>query len=102
MFSIVFFLNQSFEPYGLKIIGQIMALSGFVGLVVQPVWELVKFFWTPGSMNKMKSERVAATVGVIAAAVLFVFLVPLPFSVKCTFEIQPRGGQQVYPVEFRA
>jgi putative peptide zinc metalloprotease protein len=49
-------------------------------------------------MNKMKKERLAATVGVIAAVVLFVFVVPLPFSVKCTFEIQPRGGHQVYPV----
>jgi putative peptide zinc metalloprotease protein len=47
-------------------------------------------------MNKMKRERVAATAGVVAAAVLFVFFVPLPFSVKCNFEIQPRGGQQVY------
>jgi putative peptide zinc metalloprotease protein len=98
VFSIVFFLNRVFEPYGLKIIGQIMALSGFVGLVAQPVWELGKFFWTPGRMNKMKRERVAATAGVIAAAVLFVCIVPLPFSVKCTFEIQPRKGHQVYPI----
>src|SRR4051812_8089824 len=97
VFSIVFFLNRVFEPYGLKIIGQIMALSGFVGLVVQPLWAMAKFFWTPGSMNKMKKERLAATVGVIAAVVLFVFVVPLPFSVKCTFEIQPQGGHQVFP-----
>jgi putative peptide zinc metalloprotease protein len=96
VFSIVFFLNRVFEPYGLKIIGQIMALSGFVGLIVQPLWAMGKFFWTPGSMNKTKKERVAATAGVVAAAVLFVFAVPLPFSVKCTFEIQPRGGHQVY------
>src|SRR4029453_4918065 len=75
-----------------------MALAGFVGLIVQPVWALFKFFWTPGSMNKMKKERLAATIGLIAAVVLFVFVVPLPFSVKCTFEIQPRGGHQVYPV----
>ena len=67
MFSIIFFLNSVFEPYGLKILGQIMALSGFVGLVVQPVWGLIKFFRTPGSMNKMKKERFAATVGVLAA-----------------------------------
>jgi putative peptide zinc metalloprotease protein len=98
VFSIVFFLNRVFEPYGLKIIGQVMALSGFVGLVAQPVWELGKFFWTPGRMNKMKRERVAATAGVIAAAVLFVFTVPLPFSIKCMFEIQPRKGHQVFPV----
>src|SRR4029078_8452449 len=83
VFSIVFFLNRVFEPYGLKILGQIMALSGFVGLVAQPAYGLIKFFWTPGSMNKMKKERLAATVCAIAAALAFVFLVPLPFSVKC-------------------
>src|SRR5688572_5083394 len=96
VFSIIFFLNSVFEPYGLKILGQIMALSGFVGLVVQPVWGLIKFFRTPGSMNKMKKERFAATIGVLAAVLAFVFIVPLPYSVKCMFEIQPRGGHQVY------
>ena len=96
VFSIVFFLNRVFEPYGLKILGQLMALSGFVGLIVQPVWGLIKFFRTPGSLTKMKKERFAATIGVIAAIVLFVFFVPLPYSVKCTFELQPRSGHQVY------
>jgi len=96
VFSILFFLNQVFEPYGLKIIGQIIGLSGFVGLVVQPVWELAKFFYTPGRTSKMKRERVAATIGVVAAAIGFVLFVPLPFSVKCSFEVQPRGGQQVF------
>jgi putative peptide zinc metalloprotease protein len=47
-------------------------------------------------MNKVKRERLAATAGLIAAAVLFFFFVPLPFSVKCTFEVQPRGGYQVF------
>jgi putative peptide zinc metalloprotease protein len=47
-------------------------------------------------MNKMKKERLYATAGVIAAAVLVVFFLPLPFSVKCAFEVQPRGGQQVF------
>jgi putative peptide zinc metalloprotease protein len=96
VFSIMFFLNQVFEPYGLKIIGQLIALSGFVGLVVQPAWALGKFFYTPGALNKMKKERLIATVAVAAAAVAFVLFVPLPFSVKCTFEIQPREAQQVF------
>jgi hypothetical protein len=47
-------------------------------------------------MNKMKTERLVATVGVLVAAVAFVLFVPLPFSVKCTFEIQPRNSQQVF------
>jgi putative peptide zinc metalloprotease protein len=96
VFSILFFLNQVLEPYGLKIIGQLIGLSGFVGLVVQPVWELAKFFYTPGRTNKMKRERVAATVGVVAAVIGFILFVPLPFSVKCSFEVQPRGSRQVY------
>jgi len=96
VFSIIFFLNSVLEPYGLKILGQLMALSGLFGLLVQPVWELGKFFYTPGRMNKMKMERVWATAGVVAAAIAFVVFVPLPFSVKCTFEIQPRNSQQVF------
>jgi putative peptide zinc metalloprotease protein len=96
VFSIMFFLNQVFEPYGLKIIGQLIALSGLIGLVVQPAWALGKFFYTPGAMNKMKKERLIATVAVAAAAVAFVLFVPLPFSVKCTFEVQPREAQQVF------
>ena len=96
VFSIMFFLNQVFEPYGLKIIGQLIAVSGLFGLVVQPAWQLGKFFYTPGAMNKMKKERLIASVAVAAAAVAFVLFVPLPFSVKCTFEIQPRQAQQVF------
>src|SRR5688500_1750773 len=68
VFSIMFFLNQVFEPYGLKIIGQVIAFAGLFGLVVQPAWALGKFFYTPGAMNKMKKERLIASVAVAAAA----------------------------------
>jgi len=48
MFSILYFLNQVFEPYGLKVIGQIIAFAGIVGLFVQPLWQLGKFFLHTG------------------------------------------------------
>ena len=95
-FSILFFLNKVFEPYGLKVIGQAIALAGLIGLVVQPAWSLWKFLYTPGSLTKVKMNRVFATIGVLAAALAFVLFVPLPFSVKCVFEVQPRGGKQVF------
>jgi putative peptide zinc metalloprotease protein len=98
VFSILFFLNQVFEPYGLKIIGQLIALSGLVGLVFQPAWALWKFFYTPGRMHKVKRERIAATIAVAATAIAFVLFVPLPYSVKCSFEVQPRAAQQVHAV----
>lgn len=95
VFSIMFFLNKVFEPYGLKIIGQVMALSGLVGLVIQPLWELGKFFYTPGRMNKVKSQRVTITLSSVAVVLALFFLVPLPHSVKCVFEVKGHKSQQV-------
>ena len=97
VFSILFFLNRVFEPYGLKIIGQLIALSGFVGLVVQPIVGLTKFFYTPGSMRKMKPARLTATIVVLVAALAAFLFLPLPYSVKSTFEVQPRGARQIFP-----
>jgi putative peptide zinc metalloprotease protein len=94
--SIVFFLNKVFEPYGLKILGQILGMAGFFGLVVQPVYELGKFFYTPGRMHKMKNERVTASVAALAIVLAVFLFVPFPYSVKCMFEVQPRGGRQIY------
>src|SRR6185503_6152510 len=96
VFSIMFFLNKVFEPYGLKIIGQLIAISGLVGLVVQPLWAAYKFFSTPGRMNKVKKERMIASAVVVAGLLGFVLFVPLPFSVKCNFEVQAHNAAQVF------
>jgi putative peptide zinc metalloprotease protein len=45
VFSIFMFLNQVLEPYGLKVLGQLMGAMGVFGLVVQPVWQMGKFFY---------------------------------------------------------
>jgi putative peptide zinc metalloprotease protein len=96
VFSIMFFLNKVLEPYGLKILGQLMAVAGLFGLIVQPLWELGKFFTAPGRTHKMKKERIVASLAVVGAVIAFVLFVPLPFSVKCTFEVQPREAQHVF------
>src|SRR5436190_16892567 len=96
VFSIMFFLNKVFEPYGLKIIGQLIAISGLVGLVVQPLWAAYKFFSTPGRMNKVKKERMIASAVVVACLLGFVLFVKLPFSVKCNFEVQAHDAAQVF------
>ncbi|MEM7559094.1 MAG: hemolysin D, partial [Planctomycetota bacterium] len=53
-FSIMFFLNQVFEPYGLKVIGQALALMGLYGLIVMPAWQGAKFLHVPGRMDQVK------------------------------------------------
>lgn len=95
-FSILYFLNKVFEPYGLKVLGQIIALTGFIGLFIQPVWQLIRFFYTPGSLHKMKLPRVYATLGVLSALVAAFIWVPLPCRVTCTLELRPADAQSLY------
>ena len=94
--SICMFLNKVLEPYGLKILGQMLAAMGFFGLIVQPLWKLGKFFYMPGRMHKVKRHRVIATLAVVIAVIAAVVLVPLPHAVKCTFEVGPRDAAAVY------
>lgn len=94
--SILMFMNQVLEPYGLKVIGQTIAAIGLFGLVVQPLWKLGKFFYVPGRMHKVKKPRLAATIAVAAAALLFVIFVPLPHHIDCSFYVEPRGAEPVY------
>ena len=54
MASILFFLYKVFEPYGLKIVGQGIAAMALWGLLFQPIFKLVKFFYVPGRFHKVK------------------------------------------------
>ena len=96
VFSILLFLNKVLEPYGLKIIGRLVGLAGVFGLIVQPVWQLVKFFYMPGRMHKVKRYRVIASLAVVAALVAVFLFVPLPFHVTCNFDVKPRDAKTVY------
>jgi putative peptide zinc metalloprotease protein len=96
VFSICYFLNKILEPYGLKVLGQLVAVAGLFGLVVQPMYQLVKFFYLPGRMHKVKKHRLAASLAVVAAIVLAVLYVPLPFHVQCSFDVQLAGGESVF------
>jgi putative peptide zinc metalloprotease protein len=95
-FSILYFLNQVFEPYGLKVLGQAIALGALYGLLVQPLYNVYKFFKVPGRLGKVKSLRIYATLLVITAAIIGILAVPLPSHVYCPLEIQARDARSVY------
>ncbi|MBM3999873.1 MAG: HlyD family efflux transporter periplasmic adaptor subunit [Planctomycetes bacterium] len=97
VFSILYFLNKVLEPYGLKIIGRTIAAIGFVGLIVQPLWQLGKFFHVPGRMHQVKRVRLTSSVAAALAALAFVLFVPLPHEVHCMFTVQPSESQPVFP-----
>src|SRR3954451_15598749 len=95
-FSILYFLNRVFEPSGLKVIGRIIALGAIYGLLIQPLWNVYKFFKVPGRLGKVKSLRVYATLFVIVGALAAILFIPLPSHIYAPLEVQARNATSVY------
>ena len=95
VFGIIWFLNQVLKPYGLEAIGQMFAIAGVVGMVVQPIMQSYKFLKTPGRASKMKRRNILTSLAVVGSILAIIAWVPFPFSVKCAFEIQPQDALQV-------
>jgi len=96
VFGILFFLNKVFAPYGLKIVGQALALAMITGMFVQPLTKLWQFVFVPGRMEKVNKSRFFLTKIVVAVALLLFAFMPLPHRVFCSLEITPQGAQPVY------
>ncbi|HLA83806.1 MAG TPA: biotin/lipoyl-binding protein [Thermoguttaceae bacterium] len=96
VFSILWFLNQIFKPYRLEIIGHAILAMSLVGLIGMPLYKLVKFFYVPGRMQKVKKPRMYATLAGLVLIGLFISLVPLPYSVMCTLEVRARDADRIY------
>jgi putative peptide zinc metalloprotease protein len=96
LFGILWFLYKLFEPYGLKVISQMLAMVSLSSLVAMPLWKVGKFFYIPGRIDKVKRKNVNITMGVLAAAALFILFCPLPYHVYCTLELKPRDASRVH------
>jgi putative peptide zinc metalloprotease protein len=95
-FSICWFLYKLFESYDVKIIGQIVVLASLYGLFCQPLYQLGKFFYVPGRLDKVKkSHFYPSLIGLIAIVAALCF-VPLPHSVLAPLELQARDAESVY------
>jgi putative peptide zinc metalloprotease protein len=96
LLGILYFLNKVFEPYGLKILGQMLALASMYGLVAMPVWKAYKFFRVPGRLSKVKRLRMYASIAILVAVVSAILFIPLPARVWALFELQPQNAASVY------
>ncbi len=91
-FSICWFLYKLFESYHLKFVGQLVVVASLWALFFTPLYQLGKFFYVPGRLDKVKKPQMYATLSILAAVVLVVFFLPLPHSVLAPFEIQARDA----------
>ncbi len=96
VFSIVWFVMQVLEPYGLQALGRILAVIGFSGLVAQPIIQTWKFIRTPGRLAKVKRGPVLKSLAVVGTVIAAVCYIPLPHHVDAAFEIRPSRAGAVY------
>jgi putative peptide zinc metalloprotease protein len=93
--SICWFLYKLFESYEVKVLGQIVVLASLYGLFCQPLYQLGKFFYVPGRLDKVKKTHFyPSLIGLLALIAAFCF-VPLPHSVLAPLEIQARDAESV-------
>src|SRR5690606_29424741 len=94
--SILYFLNKVFEPYGLKVLGQLIALMSIYGLLIQPLVKLFKYFRVPGRLGKVKRARLLISTAVVLLAIAAVMSIPLPMNVYASLHIQPMDAELVH------
>ena len=94
--SILVFLYKIWEPYRLEIIGSILGLMSLYGLLVYPLYQVGKFFYVPGRLDKVKKPRMYASIAGAVALLAVFFFVPFPHSLICTLEIQARDAAPIY------
>jgi len=95
-FSIFWFLYQMLEPWGLKVVGQMLALAAIWSLIGMPVMQLVKFFSVPGRWLAVKRVRLATGVSIMVALAGLLLLFPVPHKVRCSFFVQPAQTGNVF------
>ena len=95
-FSIFWFVYRVLEPYGLKVIGQLIALSSIYGLLGIPLIRLYKFFSVPGRLGVVKRVRATISFALLAVLIFGISLVPIPHYVYCSFYTQGANAENVY------
>lgn len=94
--AIFWFLYKLLEPYGLKIIGQLIALTAIWGLLGMPLIKLYKFFHVPGRMQSVTTSRVVISSMILVGCLIGIMLIPLPHYVRCSFYIQPQQVENIF------
>ena len=94
--SICWFLYKLFQSYHLEIVGKLVVAMSLWGLFFMPLWQVGKFFYVPGRLDQVKKPHFYTTLGVLTAALLAFLFLPLPHSILCPLEIQPRDASSVY------
>ena len=94
--SIFWFLYHLLEPYGLKVLGQAIAMLALWGLVGMPLVQFVRFLSVPGRINSVNRLRFGSAALIAIALLAGIFWIPVPHEVRCSFILQHPSAAKVY------
>ena len=94
--AIFWFLYRLLEPWGLKILGQVLAVVALSSLFVPPLRQAYRFLSTPGRWTTVNRPRLAIATGVACLLISLLLFLPLPHDVRCSFYLQPAGARDVF------
>jgi len=68
-----------------------------------PIYKVIKFFWIPGRIYKVKAVRFYTSLGLFVALLAFLALLPLPYTVvaPAIVELRTATSQQVFVPDVR-
>ena len=94
--SILWFLYKICEPYGLKIVGQLLVIVSLYGLFLVPLNQFIRFLLVPGRTRHVKKLRVIASLVLLSGLAVAGLMIPLPHHVYCKCRFQARNADTVY------
>jgi len=98
-FSIFWFVYRILEPYGFKIVGQLLGAMTIYGLIGIPLVKLHKYFSVPGRTSMVKPVRMTATLLVVGLLLVGIMLIPIPRYVYGCFYVEPQDAETIYVEE---
>ena len=94
LFGILMFLYTVLKPYGLQSLGQSMAVFSVTGILVQMVMNSYQLLSTPRE-KPIQKWRLAVSVVVLAAVLIPLGMIPIPFIQWAAFLIEPHDVRHV-------
>jgi putative peptide zinc metalloprotease protein len=96
--GVLWFFYKLTEPYGFKVVGQLLAVGALIGLVLRPLYGLGRFFYDAWMWERenMLSQRAIIRLSVLGCVVIVLFCVPLPYYVSCAMQLAPADAASVY------
>ena len=98
-FSIFWFVYRVLEPYGFKVVGQLLGMMAIYGLIGMPLIRLYKYFSVPGRTSMVKPRHVSATLIVVVLLLGGIMLIPIPRYVYGCFYVEAQNAETIYVEE---